>query len=151
MTLLEQVLGQVENVPVTNQVYEFLNRMGVEGVLSLYSNAVLPLSRREVADFLIEVSNKKEQLTGVERQFLQKFTREFAHEINPAGEDAAVLIRDGFQGVFSQKEKYLYTYSDSSIALSVELLGGLEYRGAHGDSYGGTDVSLEDDGRRIRG
>jgi len=149
--LFEQTVGQVENVPVNNQVYEFLNRMGVRGILPLYSNAMVPLSRREIADFLIQASGKRDQLTPAERDFLQKFTREFAHEINPVEEDAAVLSRDGFQGVFSQKEKYLYTYSDSSLALSVELLGSVEYRSANGDTYGGRHVSLEEHGGRIRG
>ena len=151
VALVVEAHGQVENVPVNNQVYEFLNRMGVKGILPLYSNAMIPFSRRDVAEFLIEVSGKKERLTAAESDFLQKFMREFGHEINPSEEDAAVLFRDGFQGIFSQKEKYLYTYSDSSLALSVEFLGGLEYRGANGDSYGGTHVSLEEHGGRIRG
>jgi hypothetical protein len=125
--------------------------MGVKGILPLYSNAVIPFSRRDVADFLVQVDGKKDQLTPAETGFLQKFEREFAHEINPSEDDAAVLFRDGFQGVFSQQEKYLYTYSDTSVALSVELLGGLEYRRASGDTYGGTHVSLEEHGGRIRG
>src|SRR5258705_7257228 len=71
-----RALSQVENVPVNNQVYEFLNRMGVRGVLPLYSNAMLPLSRRDVADFLTVVSAKKEELDRAENDYLKKFLRE---------------------------------------------------------------------------
>lgn len=143
--------AQVENVPVSNQVYEFLNRMGVKGILPLYSNAMLPLSRRDVGEFLSEVAAKKEELSGAESGFLQKFMREFSHEINPPGEDAAVLLQDGFKDLFTQKEKYLYDYTDSTLSLYVEFLGSLEYRNVTGDSYGGTHVSLEEHGGRIRG
>ena len=48
------VSAQVENVPIQNQVYEFLNRMGVRGILPLYSNTMVPISRREVADPPVE-------------------------------------------------------------------------------------------------
>jgi capsule assembly protein Wzi len=145
------LLAQVENVPVSNQVYEFLNRIGVKGVLPLYSNAMIPLSRRDVADFLLAVSAKKEELDPAENDFLKKFLREFAHEINPSEEDAAVLFRDGFNGILSDKEKYLYTYSDSTLSLFVEFVGDLEHRRITGDSYGGTHVSYEEHGGRIRG
>ena len=33
--------AQTENVPVANQVYEFLDRMGVKGILPLYANTVM--------------------------------------------------------------------------------------------------------------
>jgi len=47
--------AQIENVPVNNQVYEFLNRMGVKRILLMYSNTMIPISRKEVAEFLIKV------------------------------------------------------------------------------------------------
>src|ERR1041385_3905321 len=84
--------AQVENVPVSNQVYEFLNRMGVKGILPLYSNAMLPLSRQEVADALIAIARKRELLTPAEGTFLAKFEREFVHEIDPAKAEDAVLF-----------------------------------------------------------
>ena len=143
--------GQIENVPVNNQVYEFLNRMGVKGVVPLYSNAMLPLSRRDVAEFLVHAASRKDELDPAERDYLQKFLREFSHEINPPEEDAAVLVRDGFKDILSQKEKYLYTYSDSTLSLYVEFIGGLEHRRITGDSYGGIHLSLEEHGGRIRG
>jgi hypothetical protein len=145
------LLAQVENVPVNNQVYDFLNRMGVKGILPLYSNAMIPLSRRDVADFLLGVSSRRDELNPAENDFLRKFLREFAHEINPSEDDATVLFRDGFNGFLSEKEKYVYTYSDSSVSLFVDFIGDLEYRRSTGDSYGGTHVSYEEHGGRVRG
>jgi len=52
VSLVMSSFSQVENVPVNNQVYEYLSRMGVRGLLPLYSNAMIPLSRQEVAGMI---------------------------------------------------------------------------------------------------
>ena len=46
------VAAQEENVPVANPVYDFLKRMELKGVIEHYYDAVLPFSRREVAECL---------------------------------------------------------------------------------------------------
>jgi hypothetical protein len=143
--------AQVENVPANNQVYEFLDRMGVKGVLPGYSNVSLPLSRREVGEFLLQISNRKEALSIAEDQYLQKFLREFSLDLLTSEKDATFLFRDGFKDAFSQKEKYLYGYSDSTLSLYIQFLGSLGYNGIRGDSYGNTHVSFEEHGGRIRG
>ncbi len=143
-------IGQIENVPVNNQVYEFLNRMGVKGLLPLYSNTMIPLPRRDVAGFLKILEGKKERLSAAETGFLDKFEREFAREIDPDHEDAAVLFR-GTDGLLSEKEKYLYSYSDSTVSTYVEFLGTLEHRRITGDSFGSTHASFEQHGGRVRG
>ncbi len=143
--------AQVENVPISNPVYEFLDRLGVKGILPLYSNVMIPLSRKEVAEDLVKATSKKDQLTDAERGYLDKYRREFAHEIDPAHDDATALFRDGPRDFLSNKEKYLYTYADSDVTAYVQFLGSLEYRTANGDSYGTTHASLETIGGRIRG
>ncbi len=145
-------ISQIENVPVTNQVYEFLDRMGVKGILPAYSNMMIPLSRKEVAECLRKIDAAHDRLSGAESDFLAKFKAEFSHELGGEGKDDAVLFRDGFSGEnYVDREKYLYTYADSSISLFVEFLGSLEYRHAGGDSYGSTSTTLEQHGGRIRG
>lgn len=144
-------IAQVENVPASNQVYEFLNRMGVKGILSAYSNASLPLSRREVTEYLLQVSQQKDALTTAEGEFLHKFMREFTPDPVTSEAGATFLFRDGFKDALSQKVKYLYGYSDSSLSLYIQFLGSLGYNGITGDSYGDTHFSSEEHGGRIRG
>ncbi len=147
-----EVFTQIENVPVDNQVYEFLDRMGIRGILPLYSNTMIPLSRQEVARLLQIVDEKKKQLSEAERGFLTKFKSEFIHEIELTKEDAFVLLRgDSISGIIADKEKYIYAYSDSSIYLAVEFLGKIEHRGSSGDTYGSVNSTLEEYGGRIRG
>lgn len=145
-------VAQVENVPVDNQVYEFLDRMGVKGILPLYNNTMIPLSRQEVADDLVAVGKQKDRLSEAEQQFLEKFTQEFMHEIHPSQEDPALLFNgDGLDGLFSQKEKYLYRYVDSNVTSYVNFFGSIDYRGISGDTYGSTHDSFGQIGGRIRG
>ncbi len=148
---VSSVSAQVENVPVSNQVYEFLDRLGVKGILPLYSNVMIPLSRKQVGDFLMSAEAKKDQLSAAEKDFLDKFKREFAREIDPVHEDDAVIFRDGFTDILTDKQKYLYMYADSNATAYVEFLGSAEYRHVDGDTYGTTHAALETHGGRVRG
>ncbi len=141
--------AQVENVPVANPVYEFLDRLGVKGVLPLYSNTILPLSRKDVARFLALAEEQRAQLSDAERGYLAKFRMEFAHELDPAGEERASIFEDGT--LLTQKEKYLYAYADSTVTAYAQILGSAELRGIDGDSYGKADASLLTIGGRVRG
>jgi hypothetical protein len=145
--------GQVENVPISNQVYEFLDRMGVKGVVPMYSSAMVPMSRREVAQFLVRIGEHRDRLNAAELGFLRKFLREFAHEIDPSMDDASILLRGGsVADLFSDRQTYLYRYSDSVATASVEVIGSLETRTISGGTFGERrNVSLEEHGGRIRG
>jgi len=143
---------QIENVPVGNQVYEFLDRMGVRGILPLYSNTMVPLSRIKVAELLLQIKSRKENLTSAENQFLEKFMREFMQEIDPSKEDVAVLLKgSSIEDILSDKEKYVYAYHDSSASMYAEFLGVFEHRAITGDLHNSTNASFEQHGGRIRG
>lgn len=68
----EMAFAQVEMVPVGHSVYGFLKRMQLEGFIPEYNSASLPLSRGEVAEYLISIKSKvenyKEQKSGVSSQ-----------------------------------------------------------------------------------
>ncbi|MBI4810099.1 MAG: hypothetical protein HY800_01365 [Ignavibacteriales bacterium] len=146
------VEAQIENVPVNNQVYEFLDRMGIKRILPLYSNVMIPLSRQEIAKLLVSAKHQRNRLNDSEKEFLDKFEMEFMHEIDPSKEDAMVLFRGSpLADITSDKEKYLYNYSDSSISMFVEFIGALEHRRTTGDTYGSVYSTIEEHGGRIRG
>jgi len=151
--------AQVENVPVSNQVYEFLDRLGVRGILPLYSNTMIPLPRARVAEFLSAAAARRGELSGAEAGYLDKFTREFAHELD-RGSEASVstglfntlFTADASAGdLVSEKEKYLYYYTDSAASLYLEFLGSLEQRRGEGDTFGSAHATFETHGFRARG
>jgi hypothetical protein len=137
-------------------VYDFLDRLGVRGVLPTFSAAVVPFSRREVADYLRQAAGRDSLLSAAEKAYLKKFMREFAHDLGLPDDRYQVIgphasFREFIGGAGSDREKYLYAYTDSSASVYVEFLGSYEYRPVWGDSYGDTRVSLGTIGGRIRG
>jgi hypothetical protein len=164
--------AQVENVPASNQVYEFIDRLGVRGILPAASTTMVPMSRGSVAGLLLEAAARRGDMSSAEAAYLDKFMREFAHDLaaagdttgfaagaggglageGPDGREPAGLFNCSPAGDFlSDKEKYLYYYTDSSVSLYLEFLGSLEYRRGDGDTYDGAEASMETHGFRARG
>ncbi|MBM4165802.1 MAG: capsule assembly Wzi family protein [Ignavibacteria bacterium] len=141
--------SQVENVPVGNQVYEYLNRMNVKGILPQYSSTILPISRKEIGDMLKVIETKKEQLSSVDKKYLEKFQREFAFELGVV-EQNSLLFKSDMKEIFSDKEKYLYAFQDSSATMYLEFLGSLFYKTVSGNNNT-TNFETEQHGVRIRG
>ena len=67
------LLGQAENVPVRNPVYLFLDRMESRGILTKYFDAILPLSRSEVAMHLSTIAAAESSLSREEKEFLSDY------------------------------------------------------------------------------
>jgi hypothetical protein len=146
---------QVENVPISNQIYDYLDHLGVRGILPLYSNSALPLGRSEVAAMLSEARRKDLLLTAVEKELLVKFEQEFSWELRGSVEEHYAMIGNHHEGLLagagSQRQKHLYQYADTSATMFVDFIGSAEYRSIHGDTRGTTDLLLGTIGGRFRG
>lgn len=152
----ESVLAQLENVPVSNPVYEFLKRMRVKDVVRRYNSAVLPLSRKEVAEYLLEADRHRGEMTETEQESMDDFLTEFEYDLHRSSERVAMLLSsqplcEKAADVLSEKEKYLYAWSDSSSSLFMDFLFSAEHRLISGDTRGNTGASLFTWGGRIRG
>ncbi|MDH4069992.1 MAG: capsule assembly Wzi family protein [Ignavibacteria bacterium] len=152
------VVAQIENVPVRNPVYRFLERMETRGVLGRYFDAVKPLARRDVAMFLEEVKQHEQALSGTEREFLEDFRREFRFDIDRTDETYRSTISPPDSqpfsiggSVFGPEEKYLFAASDSSHSLFVNGLLTMDARGISGDALGTGDAQYLQFGGRFRG
>ena len=66
--LASQAYSQIELVPVSHKVYPFLKRMELKGLIQNYNSANLPLSRKDVATFLNEISDKTSELSSAEKK-----------------------------------------------------------------------------------
>lgn len=151
------VFAQIENVPAANPVYDFLKRMEVKGVITQYPDAVLPLSRREVAEFLKTIDRHRSGLTLTERDVLDDFKVEFAHELGLGTENRFVVLSgegglsETISGLTSEKEKFLYAWQDSSNSFFTDLLLSTDLRAVSGDSRTKSGASTVDLGPRFRG
>ena len=150
--------GQAENVPVGHPVYVFLKRLEVKGLIERYHDAVLPLSRRDVATFLDRIKEKRNELTSAERTYLEDYQAEFQHSLSGETTGIQSLISSssaphgGTLGdLFSPREKFLYALVDSNLSFFVNGLLNLDIRRRSGDNLGGEHAEYLQFGARIRG
>jgi hypothetical protein len=150
--------AQQENVPISSPVYNFLKRMEVKGVIERYHDAVLPLSRSDVAEFLTKADENKNLLSAGERGWLDDFLAEFRYDISGKTERFHRLIdheQKSFEAAaaetFSNREKFLYFHSDSSLSFFANLLLDVDARMINGDALGKEHTEYLQFGGRFRG
>jgi hypothetical protein len=151
------VFAQLENVPVANPVYDFLKRMEVKRIIPQYPDAVLPLSRREVARLLKTIDQHRNEITTTERDVLDDFKVEFAQELGLGTENRYVVfsgeggVSETLSGLASEKEKFLYVWQDSANTLFTDLLLSTDLRVVSGDSRAESGASVLGLAPRFRG
>lgn len=150
--------AQAENVPAYHPVYTFLKRMEVKGFLERYRDAILPLSRRQVGEFLRMVRTHSEKLTTAECGWLQDFLSEFRFDIEGRTEGFHSLFTSeqpsaiGAVGEeLSNREKFFYISTDSAVTFFFNGLLDVEGRGISGTALGNANSEYLQFGGRFRG
>jgi hypothetical protein len=151
-------LAQAENVPAGHPVYVFLKRMEVKGIISRYHDAILPIGRREVAEFLVSIQEHNSRLSTAERGWLRDFLSEFQFDINGSTERIHSLIESeepeflgALEKTFSDKEKFFYAVTDSQFSLFSNILFDGDMRRITGDDLGDQHAEYLQLGFRARG
>jgi hypothetical protein len=158
MLFSQLLFAQAENVPSRHPVYIFLKRMEVKRVIERYHDAVLPLSRREVASFLDSADRKRAELSTAEQEWLDDYLSEFQYDRTGTTKGFAYLFGNadstesgGIAGEISNREKFLYAYTDSNVSLFTNGLLDLDARYIQGDTLGKTGSQYLQFGGRARG
>lgn len=155
--LLNISYAQTENVPANHPVYNFLKRMELKNIITNYHDAVLPLSRKEIAHFIVQVQEKKAQLTNTENNFLNDYLIEFEFDIRCSLNNSFSLfggendvVSGMVRGTFQDQEKHIYTYSDSVFTVFVDGLMNIDFRRSTGNGLH-SNASFVEMGPRVRG
>lgn len=145
--------SQVEMVPLSNPVYEYLDRMFIDKVIDNYSSSMLPLSRREVGKHLSVINSKRNKITPTDKKLLDDYLVEFEHDVfGTINKSSEFFTKKGVGELFSnKKQKYLFASSDSTASFFWDAIGELRYIGTNGDSTGKPHVLLGQLGTRLRG
>lgn len=118
-----------ENVPVTNSVYSFLTHAEVRGLIPHSSLTYLPLQRNEVVSYLKKIRENAAELSVSEMKILNEYEIEF--EIQKR-ENTVIFFSETdsneifFNGLFSDKEKFIYHYKDSLHTVNFLPLANIE-------------------------
>ncbi len=121
--------AQVEHVPVSNPVYEFLLHAETRGFLPHHSLSSLPLQRKQIIDALKLIDDNASKLAPSEKKILDHYKREF----DILSRDNAVIFHSGSDSaqvlsgrIISDSEKYIYHYSDSLNSVNIKPLGSID-------------------------
>jgi hypothetical protein len=145
--------SQVELVPLTNPLYDYLNRMFTNNIISDYSTSMAPVSRREAANLLLQIDAKRKKISKTDRALLDYYKVEFEYDMYGTTKNSSSFFsKKGIGELFSnKKQKYLYHSSDSNVTFFWDALGEIRWMGLDGDSVGKPHVLLATLGTRIRG
>lgn len=116
--------SQVENVPLTSPVYDYLLRAETKGYLEHGSLSDLPLQRKEITEILEKIYNDG-KASDRDKSIANFYLREF----NIIEESNAVVFENEqyddniiFDDIFSNKDKHFYKYTDSSSNVEIKPL-----------------------------
>lgn len=147
--------AQIENVPLSYPVYDFLKEMRVKRIISELNDDNPNLSRFEVVKYLDEIQLKSNELSNTEKMLLNKYMIEYnPDEINPRTTMSLIKsnmnVSNGFRDFFSNKQKYLFAYEKNKNNVFIDGLGHLYYiNGLKPNSK--SNAKIFDVGFRIRG
>ena len=148
--------SQSEKVELNNSVYEFLNRLSVKGIIQNFFNASLPLSRNKITEYIKFLESNVTKLNETEIKKLNDLKSEFEYDLNFSESNKAELFKDGsffnnLSEVFSDKEKFVYAYTDSISTFFANALFESKSIFSNGDVYNNKNASLLRWGIRARG
>jgi len=152
--------SQTEYVRSENPVYNFLERMESLNILPDYNKFEIPKTRKDISEYIAQISTHKIELDNSDRELLNDFVVEFGFdlaEINANIQDsisAPISLfgsKDDFK-LFSDKEKYMYFYNEKGkAALFVSLFAGGEVIDYKHESLENKSAFLGTIGGEIRG
>lgn len=155
VTSTGKVIAQAENIPLNNEVYEFLKELSVKGLLPSLHDANPNKTRLEIERWLKVLDQKKDQLSETERGRLQKFTDEFYPENLKTDREYELFdfnrpFINVFTEFYSNKAKNVYTYRDEYANIYMEGVGYFTYSGETGKNPN-RQALLYDGGFRFMG
>lgn len=146
-------VSQVELVPLSNPLYDYLDRMFTNKIITEYSTSMAPISRREAGKLLLEIDTKRKKISKTDKALLDYYKVEFEYDMYGTTKNSSSFFsKQGVGELFSnKKQKYLYHTNDSNVSFFWDALGEVRYMGLDGDSSGKPHVLLGQIGTRIRG
>lgn len=117
------LLAQVEYVQSDNKVYNFLERMDNLNIIDNYNSFELPKTRKDISKFLLAVKENESLLDNIDKKILADHLQEYEFDINKSLDHSDKIIDSNGYDLFSQHNKYLFYFSDSSASMFINLFG----------------------------
>ena len=123
LALSSFAFAQVVYEPLHRDVYKFLSRLSQKSVI-VFDDQIRPVSRKYIAQKLIEASEKSEQLTSMEKEELEFYSRDFKFEfdiINNIKIDSSQITIAGYD---AGDRLRLFSYRNNFFSLNLSPILG---------------------------
>lgn len=130
-----EVSAQYVYEAVGSNVYEFLERMTVKGYIN-FNTAVKPITRGEIAGYILEADSVSMRLSSVEKQELNFYKEEYADEIDIiTGNGNLSLPKTKFFSSGETGRFRVFRYRDTSFTFYADPILGYEVNFMDGKNY----------------
>ena len=125
LTITYPVYGQIVFEPLNKDVYSFLERLSLKGVIE-FSDVVKPLSKKYIYEKILEAKSKVNTLNNLEKQELEFFEKDYFleqkifDEENKEGENLSYFGKDA-AGRFRT-----FSYSNKTFKVNADPLIGYQ-------------------------
>src|SRR5664280_3492173 len=75
------ISAQTVYEPVGNDIYSFLSLLSQKGIIE-FNDQIKPVPRKYIAQKLLELNSKSDQLTSLEKEEASFYNKEFGIELN---------------------------------------------------------------------
>jgi hypothetical protein len=110
--------------PTYRDVYNFLTRLGNKGIV-VFNDQIRPVSRWYIESLLAEAAGKQDQLTGLERQELRFFSKEYYHERLLRADTVLTETQSRWLRRDDAGRFRLYSYTDQTFKVQVNPIAGV--------------------------
>jgi hypothetical protein len=123
--------SQVVYEPLHRDVYHFLRRLSIKGVIE-YNDEFRPLSRKYLAEKLMEAEKLPELLTEVDKTDLEFYKKEYYHEMWFINGEQNVIHLDYFNKDPAGRWR-VFSYGDSNFKLNLDFILGYKIGSIDGE------------------
>ena len=125
------VIAQVVYEPLNRDVYLFLSRLSQKSVI-VFDDQIRPVSRKYIAQKLIEASEKSDQLTSLEKEELDFFSKDFKLEFDILNKTEIGSSQLTMLGYDAGNRLRLFSFRNDLFAINLSPILGVTF-GSHDD------------------
>lgn len=113
--------------PVDSEVYKFLERQSVTGLIS-FSNEIKPLLKSEITSKLLQLDNNRSELTDTDRALLDYYLDDYRHEIKMMQKDSVFneVTRFFSSGTTGNRFRF-FEYSGKNFSIFADPMLSFSY------------------------
>ena len=126
------LFSQVVFEPASSPVYNYLNRLSVKNII-VFNDELRPVSRKLIAEKLLEAECSIEELTATEREELLYYKKDFYPEIliiRGSEKQETIFFKNDDESGFRS-----FFYRDKNFSISADPVLGFSYRRQFQDNF----------------